>query len=410
MTVYDLLILGGGPAGLAAGIYGGRAKFKTAVIEKGVLGGTVYTTREIVNYPGSFKEVSGPDLMKEWTEHAKYFGTEFIKGEVAEVEVEGEIKIVKTKKGDEYRAKAIILATGSEPRMLNVPGERKFRGDGVSYCATCDADFYSGLEIVVVGNGDAAIEEAMYLTRFVSKVTVIVIHDVGIVDCNKNSAERAFANPKIEFVWNSVVNEIKGADGVDAVVVKNLKTGLLTEVSASGIFIYVGMIPRTQFLQGKIKMDSRGYILANEKMETSIDGVFVAGDVRDKYLRQVVTAASDGATAVVAAERYLLEEEAFKEQIVAAKAPVLLAFWNPTDAKSIHALANLEKSAEELSDKMKLVKVDVYKNQRLAKRYAVKNTPAVLLLKEGKVWADFTGFIQEDALTEKIAELIGQNI
>ena len=388
MELYDLIIIGGGPAGLAAGIYGGRAKLKTAIIEKGAIGGMAFSTREIVNYPGSFRGVTGPDMMKEWAEHAKFFGAEFIKGEISEVTLEGDVKTVKTKKGIAYQAKAVILATGSEPRLLNVPGEKEFRGSGVSYCATCDADFYSGKDIVVVGNGDAAIEEAMYMTRFADRVSVIVIHDVGIVDCNKNSAERAFNNPKIEFVWNSVVSEIKGVDGVDSILVKNLKTGLLSEIFASGIFIYVGMIPFTKFLQGKIKMDPRGYVLANEKMETSIEGVYAVGDAREKYLRQVVTAAGDGATAIVAAERYLLEEEAFKEQILESKIPVLLMLWNPMDDKNFQAVSNFEKAAELCGDNLKLVKVDVYRNQRLAKRYEISQTPAALLLKGGKVHAD----------------------
>ena len=406
--MYDLLIIGGGPAGLAAGIYGGRAKLKTAIIEKGAIGGMAFSTREIVNFPGSFRNVTGPDMMKEWAEHAKFFGAEFIKGEVTEVALEGEIKTVKTKKGLEYQAKAIILATGSEPRLLNVPGEKEFRGSGVSYCATCDADFYSGKEIVVVGNGDAAIEEAMYMTRFVDKVSVIVIHDVGIVDCNKNSAERAFNNPRIEFLWNSVVSEIKGVDGVDSIMVKNLKNGLLSEIVASGIFIYVGMIPHTKFLQGKIKMDSRGYVLANEKMETSVEGVYAVGDTREKYLRQVVTAAGDGATAVVAAERYLLEEEAFKEQILGSKVPVLLLLWNPMDDKNFQAVSSFEKAAELCGDNLKLVKVDVYRNQRLAKRYGIAQVPAALLLKAGKVHVDCPVCGSESLIVKNLLELVGQ--
>jgi len=384
MSVYDLLILGGGPAGLAAGIYGARAKLKTAILEKGAVGGMAFTTREIVNYPG-FKSTTGPDLMKTMASHAKEFGAEIIKGQITEVDLDGEIKTVKTKKGVQYQARAVILAPGSQPRLLNIPGEKKLRGSGVSYCATCDAEFYEDLTVVVVGNGDAAIEEAIYITKYASKVIVIVIHDEGIVDCNKASAEKAFKNPKIEFVWNSVLAEIKGKENVEAVVVKNLKTGELTEVKAEGVFIYVGMVPETEFLKGKVELDQRGYIPTNEMMETNIDGVCAAGDARVKYLRQVVTAASDGAVAAVTLERYLAEEDDFKENVLNADKPVLLAFWSPADEESIEAVARLEQTVAESGDKVKLVKVDMSRKKRIARRYNVTEVPAALLLKEGKV-------------------------
>jgi len=255
----------------------------------------------------------------------------------------------------------------------------------VSYCATCDAEFYEDLTVVVVGNGDAAIEEAIYITKYASKVIVIVIHDEGIVDCNKASAEKAFKNPKIEFVWNSVLAEIKGKENVEAVVVKNLKTGELTEVKAEGVFIYVGMVPETEFLKGKVELDQRGYIPTNEMMETNIDGVCAAGDARVKYLRQVVTAASDGAVAAVTLERYLAEEDDFKENVLNADKPVLLAFWSPADEESIEAVARLEQTVAESGDKVKLVKVDMSRKKRIARRYNVTEVPAALLLKEGKV-------------------------
>jgi len=393
MSVYDLLILGGGPAGLAAGIYGARAKLKTAILEKGAVGGMAFTTREIVNYPG-FKSTTGPDLMKTMANHAKEFGAEIIKGQVTEVELDGEIKTVKTKKGVQYQARAVILAPGSQPRLLNIPGEKKLRGNGVSYCATCDAEFYEDLTVVVVGNGDAAIEEAVYITKYASKVIVIVIHDEGIVDCNKASAEKAFQNPKIEFVWNSVLAEIKGQENVEAVVVKNLKTGEHTEVKAEGVFIYVGMVPETEFLQGKVELDERGYIPTNEMMETNVDGVCAAGDARVKYLRQVVTAASDGAVAAVTVERYLAEEDDFKENVLNADKPVLLAFWSPADEASIDAVARLEQTVAESGDKVKLVKVDMSRKKRIARRYNVTATPAALLLKEGMVVRNITGVFE----------------
>ena len=300
MSLYDLVIVGGGPAGLTAGIYGARARLKTLILEKATPGGQAHTTREMVNYPGFYQGTSGPELMKKMADHAREFGAEFVKDEVTKVDLEGEIKLLSTRKGSKYRGKTVILAPGAEPRLLNIKGEKEFKGLGISYCATCDAEFYEDLNVVVVGNGDAAIEDAVYITKFAKKVIVIVIHDEGIVDCNQASAEKAFANPKIEFVWNSVLAEIKGKDEVEAVVVKNLKSGDLTEIEASGVFIYVGTVPRTELLKGKVAMDERGYVITNDMMETSVEGVYVVGDARVKYLRQVVTAASDGAVEKIA--------------------------------------------------------------------------------------------------------------
>ena len=389
MKEYDLLIIGGGPAGLAAGVYGARAKLKTAILEKGAVGGLAFTTREIVNYPG-FKATTGPDLMKSMAEHAKEFGAEIIKEQVLDIDLSKEMKTITTKKGNQYTARAVILAPGSQPRLLNIPGERRLRGSGVSYCATCDADFYQDLTVVIVGNGDAAIEEAVYITKYASKVIVIVIHDEGIVDCNKASAEKAFRNEKIEFVWNSVLTEIKGEEAVEGVVVKNLKTGNLTDLKTEGVFIYVGMIPETGLLKDKVDLDVRGYIAANELMETSVDGVYAAGDARMKHLRQVVTAASDGAIAAVNAEKYLLEEDDFKDNVQNAKKPVVLAFWSPMDENSISALAKLEQAVAESAGRVGLVKVDISRKKRLAQRYNVTNIPAAMLLEDGTVIRDLS--------------------
>ncbi|MDO7786032.1 thioredoxin-disulfide reductase [Desulforamulus aquiferis] len=401
MSVYDLVIIGGGPAGLAAGIYGARARMKTAILEKGAVGGQAFTTREIVNFPG-FKSTSGPELMKTIAGHAKEFGTEIIKGEVTDVDFSGEIKLINTKKGQQYQAKAVILALGSQPRLLNIPGEKPLRGSGVSYCATCDAEFYTDLDVVVVGNGDAAIEEAMYITKYARKVTVIVLHDVGIVDCNRASAEKAFNNPKIEFVWNSVLAEIKGKGEVESVVVKNLKTGELTELAAHGVFIYVGMIPGTDFVKGKIELDERGYILANEQMETSVDGVFAAGDARVKYLRQVVTAANDGAIAAVSAERYLDEEQSFKDEVVNVDKPVALVFWSPASNESIDMASRLDALIAAAGGKYKVVKVDVSRKKRIAQKYNVEVIPSILLLEKGELQLQLNGNVDDDTIKAQL--------
>ncbi len=380
--LYDIVIIGGGPAGLAAGIYGGRAKLKTAILEKGSVGGMAFTTREMVNYPG-FKNSTGPDLSEAMADHAREFGAEIIREEVVEIDLAEDIKTIKTKKGKEYQAKAVIIAVGSQPRLLNIPGEKEMRGSGVSYCATCDADFYQDLHVVVVGNGDSAIEEAMYITKFADKVTIIVIHDEGNLDCNKISCDKAFNNQKIEFIWNSTATEISGEDEVTGVVVKNLKTGELTDLQADGVFIYVGMVPGTDFLEGKLEMDERGFILANDMMETSVSGVYVAGDSRVKYLRQVVTAAGDGATAAVAAERYIAEKEALREAESDTDRPLLMAFWSPVAEGSLELISGLEKAVTETGDKFRLLKVDMSCKKNIAKKYNVTNVPSVYLVKDG---------------------------
>lgn len=390
-NVYDLVVVGGGPGGLAAGIYGSRARLKTIVLEKGRPGGQAASTQELENYPGYARGTTGPGLMKEMAEHAKSFGTQIIKEEVVNLDLEGEIKAIKTKSGSEYLAKAVILAPGAEPRSLNVKGERGLRGKGVSYCATCDADFFEDLDVVVVGNGDAAVEEAMYLTKFASKVTIIVIHDEGILDCNKVSAEKAFANPKIEWVWSSVLEEITGDGIVESVTIKNIKTGTLTEMETNGVFFFVGTVPKTAFLEGKVELDQRGYIITNDQMETNVAGVYAVGDARVKYLRQVITAAADGAVAAVAAEKYLAEEEGFKEQVLQAGKPVIVAFWAPQNEASIKAIGLLEQIAAELGDSIKLVKIDTYRNQRTAKRYGVSEIPAVVFFQGGEAIAKLSG-------------------
>jgi len=303
--VYDILIVGAGPGGLTAGIYGSRGRLKTAVLEKGRPGGQAATTMEMENYPGFYKHTTGPDVMDQFLAHAKHFGTVVLKGQVTELELNGPVKKVTTKTGEAYEARTVILSPGAQPRTLGVKGEGPLRGKGVSYCATCDADFFEDLDVVVVGNGDAAIEEAMYLTKFAETVTVIVIHDEGVLDCNKMSAEKAMSNTKIKWIWNAVLDEIIGEELVEGVKVKNIKTDEISDLDVNGVFVFIGSVPNTDFLQGKVAMDKWGYIITNDKMETDVPGVYAVGDARVKYLRQVVTAAADGAIAAVAAEKYL---------------------------------------------------------------------------------------------------------
>ncbi len=305
MKLYDIAIIGSGPAGLTAGIYAGRARLKTIIIEKEQAGGQIVQTEEVENYPGALEGDTGPDIVNRMVEQTKKFGVEKVSAEITDVELEGDIKILKSKDG-EYRAKSIIIATGAEPRFLGCPGEKEFIGKGVSYCATCDGAFFEDLEIYVIGGGDTAVEEAIFLTKFARKV--YVVHRRNELRAAKSIQEKAFENKKIEFIWDSTVEEIKGDGIVNGIVLKNKKTGEIQDIKAQdsmmGVFIFVGYKPITKLFEGKLKME-RGYIKTDEDMKTSITGVYAAGDARVKNLRQVVTATADGAIAAVHAEKYL---------------------------------------------------------------------------------------------------------
>lgn len=307
--IYDVVIIGAGPAGLAAGLYASRARLKTLIVEKEKAGGQIVTTAEVANYPGSIENATGPTLVNRMVEQAEEFGAEKVIDTIKEVELEGKIKVLKGEKG-EYQAKTVIIATGANPRKIGCPGEEELTGRGVSYCATCDAAFFEDMEVYVVGGGDTAVEEGMYLAKFARKVTII--HRRDELRAAKSIQEKAFNNDKIEFMWDTVVEEIKGDGIVESMVVRNVKTGETTEIVADeedgtfGIFPFIGFIPATGLFEGKVELED-GYIVTDEDMKTNIPGVFAAGDVRVKSLRQVVTATADGAIAAVQAEKYINE-------------------------------------------------------------------------------------------------------
>lgn len=305
--IYDVIILGAGPAGLAAGLYAGRSRLSTLIVEKGKDGGQIAITNEIENYPGQIVEgESGPSLIARMTEQAEKFGVERVTDVINAVELEGKIKTLKSSKA-EYQAKNVIIATGAYSRPIGCKGEAEYIGKGVSYCATCDANFFEDFEVFVVGGGDSAVEEAMYLTKFARKVTII--HRRDELRAAKSIQEKAFANPKIEFFWDSVVEELYGEDILQGMIVKNVKTGETRKVEADeedgmfGIFGFIGTVPNSKIFEGIIDMDERGYIRTDDDMHTNIPGVYAAGDVRIKSLRQVVTAAADGAIAAIQVER-----------------------------------------------------------------------------------------------------------
>ena len=316
--IYDVVIIGGGPAGLTAALYTSRARLDTIVLEKIKLGGQITITHEIANYPGAVLgedlEPSGAELIARMVEQVKKFGAEIkVNKEICDMKLDQEIKELICTDGSSYKAKSVIIATGANPREIGCPGEKKLSGRGVSYCATCDGDFFEDLEVYVVGGGNAAIEEALYLTKMCSKVTII--HRRDEFRAEKMYVEKAFANEKIECMWDSVVVEIEGDGMVEAMSVKNVKTNEITRIEPKeedgtfGIFVFVGFLPQTEVFKGHVAMDEGNYIITDEDMKTSIEGVFAAGDLRPKILRQVVTATGDGATAAFAAQKYLESKE-----------------------------------------------------------------------------------------------------
>jgi thioredoxin reductase (NADPH) len=303
---YDVVIIGAGPAGLTAGIYAGRAQLATAIIERGVTGGQIAQTEEVENYPGFPEGISGPELSQRFQQQAERFGAELVRDEVTAIEpVEGGGFWVRGQAAD-YHAGAVIIATGANPRLLGVPGEGEYYGRGVSTCATCDGFFYRGKNVVVVGGGDAAVEEGMFLTRFAAKVTLV--HRRDQLRAHKSAQERAFANPKMEFVWNTVVTEVLGEDGVvTGVRTRRVDTGEEGVIPADGLFVYIGHEPNTGYLGGVVELRESGYIDVRDEVYTNVPGIFAAGDVADEVYRQLGTSVGAGTRAGMAAERFLAE-------------------------------------------------------------------------------------------------------
>ncbi len=305
--VYDLIILGAGPAGLSAGIYAARSGLSTLLIEQGIPGGQIMNTSEIENYPGQMPEgETGATLVSRMSTQARQFGAEFMTDSIREAKLNGEEKVLTGRRGD-YQARAVILATGARPRPIGCRNEADYVGKGISYCATCDGPLFRNRHVYVVGGGDAAVEEAVFLTRFASQVTII--HRRDELRAVKALQDAAFASPKVDFLWDSVVEEVSGDGMLKSLLVKNVKTGEMTTINADpadgiiGLFGFTGTLPNSSLAEGQLDLDEQGYILTDEQMHTSLPGVFAAGDVRQKSLRQVVTAASDGAVAAMQAAR-----------------------------------------------------------------------------------------------------------
>ena len=381
--MYDVVIIGGGPAGLAAAIYVGRAQRKTLLIEKGSYGGRINDTREIRNYPGVISD-SGAGLMEKFKAHAQSYPT----NEWKRTTVTGIVKqedgsfLVQTKRRGDFLTHCIILDTGTKPRMLGIPGELEFAGHGVAYCATCDAEFFKGKDIYVLGAGDQAIEEADYLTGFANKVTIIVLHEEGHLDCNEVAAQTAYQNPKIDFVWNSTLQEIKGDEEVTSLVIKNVVDQTIQEVKADGIFFFVGMVPQTELVQDLLACDDKGYILVNEKKETNIAGIYAIGDCTQTFLRQVVTSAADGAIAATASERYVKEKKQIDAILTPDSGKVAFLFYQPYENEQIEKMSMKE---EQLKDTYRVIRQDITRQTLLYDRLNIKASPAIAYYENGKL-------------------------
>ncbi len=303
--VYDVAILGGGPAGLTAAIYASRARLKTVLIERAYRGGQVAMCEKVENYPGFVTSNSGYELCTAMAGQVDKFGAETKNVDVTKLDLMSSPKVLHTSDGEQIHAKTVILSLGATPRKLNVPGELEFIGRGVSYCAVCDAAFFKDKKLIVVGGGDTAVEDSHFLTRYASSVSII--HRRDQLRATKIIQERAFSNPAITVHWNSVVKSIGGKDAVDHVVLQNVHTNEETHFPVDGVFVLIGLDPNTKLLNGEITLDAMGYIVTDDNMRTNIPGVFAAGDVRKKLLRQIVTACADGAIAATAAEKYIEE-------------------------------------------------------------------------------------------------------
>lgn len=300
-NIYDVVIVGAGPAGMTAAVYASRANLKTVMLERGVPGGQMANTEDVENFPG-FDFITGPDLSSKMFEHAQKFGAEYKYGDLQSVEDHGTYKLLKTS-SEEFKTRTVIIATGAEYKKIGVPGEDLLTGRGVSYCAVCDGAFFKERELVVIGGGDSAVEEGVYLTKFASKVTIV--HRRAELRAQKILQERAFKNEKIEFIWDTELQSINGEGKVGSVTLLDKNTGNTYDYDTDGVFVYIGMLPLTKPFKDLGILNELNYVETNREMETSVPGIFAAGDVIDKTLRQIVTATGDGSIAAENAQKYI---------------------------------------------------------------------------------------------------------
>ena len=403
---YDVVIIGGGAAGLTAGIYCGRAQLKTLIIEKALVGGLATYTNEIENYPGFPEGTNGLDLMNLFQKQAKKFGVTFKLTDVKNVKLDSPRKEVETFRNI-FEAKAVIIASGGSPRITKAKNEEKFLFDkGISFCATCDAAANTDKTVMVIGSGDAAIEEGMFLSKFASKIIVSVIHDEGKMDCNEIAKAQALSNDKMEFKWNTMVDSFEGQDHLETVVLKNLKTGELETITVDTCFEFIGYTPNTEIFTEDVQLSKMGYLITNGNMETELPGVFGAGDVRNKELRQVSTAVGDGAKAGVAAEKFIAETEIFKSQILQKEKVGFIYIYSATNAPSMELLPMMQEIEKEFITDVKLNILDVYKGKSLCDRLSCDVEPmTIFYTKDGEVLEQST-MCDRPHIIEKLKSLL----
>ena len=396
MEKRELVIIGAGPAGMTAAIYGRRSGLDVLLLEKGATGGQINITDEIENWPG-VQHATGPELGNMFREHALKFNTEIRIADVKKVELRDGKKIVVTDKGD-IEAEAIVVATGAHFRRLGCEGEAEHIGQGVSFCAVCDGAFYEGEEVAVVGGGNTAGEAGVDLTKFASKVHIIHRRDEFRAD--RAAIEHALSNPKIVPVWNSVVEKIEGDGIVENLVLKNVKTGELSDLKVAGVFMFVGQTPDDDCVRGLVKAEKGGWILVNEHMETSVEGIFAAGDVCSKHLRQVITAASDGAIAAMGASAYINEQLHLRTTLLEPES-VTAFFYSSIDEKQVKLLKAVEDAAKAKGVKIPLI--DGYRNARMTEKLELSaKMPALVELRKGVV-AKVTGVASEADVQKALA-------
>lgn len=376
--IFEIIIIGAGAAGLTAGIYSARSKRKTLILDRKRPGGQAGTTERLENYPGFPGGIGGKELMNLFRDQAIEMGSVIEKGKVSSITESAGHYLVKIAKGKEFTGKSVILAPGSLPRQLGIKGEEEFSGRGVSYCATCDAELYEESKVVVIGSGDSAVEEAVYLSRFASEVVMIVVHDEGVLDCNKTMAEEALRNPKLSWRWSSAVIAIEGDEVVSGVELKNLRTGKVEQLECDGVFMFVGIVPQTDFLKGFVDL-SRGLISHNEQMETNRPLVYAAGDASVTALRQIVTAAADGAKAAFFADRALSEDEEYKKAIDRAGDECFIYFYTPPVQFSLDLFPEVEKRAEAAG--LPLIKLDTSRFRDASRKFGVESVPRLFRVK-----------------------------
>lgn len=345
--VYDLGIIGGGFGGMTAAIYAGRAHLKTVLVEKGAWGGQINDSIMVENYPG-LPSLPGRDLTAHVKAHAEQYrdDVKMVTGRVETLSVNPDgIKVIHTKRKGDFLCRAVIISTGCKPRVLGIPGEDEYSGNGVSYCATCDGEFYTDKTVAVLGAGNSAISNALLLTHYAKEVICVVMNNPGKLDCNEAEGREAQSDPKMTFIWNSTISAIRGDDTVNGITVKNVLTGEETDMGVDGVFSFVGMVPQTEFLKDSgVNMDKRGYIPVKRNMSTNVPGIYAVGDCTDTLVRQAITAAADGCVAEVQAENYL-KETATVDAILGSGKPEAILFYSPYDNAAVAKLHQTEEAA-----------------------------------------------------------------